>query len=204
MLTFAALNRHWPYAAHSLVEGIAASAPAVFAKYGLDTATAQADFLAQVSEETGAGTEVEENLNYTAERLVQVWPSRFPALAAAAPYAHNPRLLADTVYGGRMGNVAGSDDGWRYRGRGLIQETGHDNYAAEAQQTGLDCVANPDMLIDPTHCLEFACSFWLRAGLTPVANAGNFKLETLRLNGGYTNWSTREQWRAVWREELGA
>ena len=84
MLTFAALNRHWPTAPHSLVEGIAASAPAVFAKYGLDTATAQADFLAQVSEETGAGTEVEENLNYTAERLVQVWPSRFPALATSA------------------------------------------------------------------------------------------------------------------------
>ena len=104
-----------------------------------------------------------------------------------------------------MGNGSElSRDGWTYRGRGLIQETGHDKYAAEAQQTGLDCVANPDMLIDPTHCLEFACSFWLRAGLTPVANAGNFKLETLRLNGGYTNWSTREQWRAVWREELGA
>jgi putative chitinase len=79
--------------------------------------------------ETGARfAPVEENLNYSAKRLTQVWPSRFPSIAAATPYANNPQKLANKVYGGRMGNVA-PDDGWRYRGRGFVQITGRDNYA---------------------------------------------------------------------------
>jgi len=203
-LTFAQLNRRWPHAPHALVQGIVDSAEAVFAKYDLAAPAERADLLAQVSEETGGGTEIEENLNYTALRLTQVWPSRFPNLASAMPFAHNPKALADNVYGGRGGNVPGTDDGWNFRGRGLIQETFRDNYAAEAKAAGLDCVANPDLLTDPAHALEFACSFWKRANLSPLADAGDFRLETLRLNGGYTNLSTRLAWRAIWREELGA
>lgn len=71
---------------------------------------------------------VEENLNYSAKRLTEVWPSRFPSIASATPYANNPQKLANKVYGGRLGNT-GPDDGWRYRGRGLVQITGRDNYA---------------------------------------------------------------------------
>ncbi|KSV77532.1 hypothetical protein [Sinorhizobium sp. Sb3] len=66
--------------------------------------------------------------HYSAERLTQVWPSRFPAIASARPFARDPRKLANRVYGGRMGNAA-PDDGWRYRGRGLPQITGKENYA---------------------------------------------------------------------------
>jgi putative chitinase len=85
--------------------------------------------LATAHHETGAKfAPVEENLNYSAKRLTQVWPSRFPTLAAATPYANNPQKLANKVYGGRMGNV-GPDDGWRYRGRGFVQVTGKDNYS---------------------------------------------------------------------------
>ncbi len=129
-----------------------------------------------------------------------MWPSRFPTAASAAPYAHNPKALADIVYGGRGGNVAGTDDGWNFRGRGLIQETFRDNYAAEARATGLDCLVNPDLLTDPAHAIEFAASFWKRANLSPLADIGDFQLETLRLNGGYTNLATRLAWRAIWRE----
>lgn len=79
--------------------------------------------------ETGARfAPVEENLNYSAKRLTQVWPSRFPSIAVAQPYANNPEKLANKVYGGRMGNTE-PDDGWRYRGRGFVQVTGKDNYA---------------------------------------------------------------------------
>lgn len=202
-LVFAALNRRWPHAPHALVEGIVAAAPAVFVRYGLTNPIEQADFLAQISEETGGGTAIEENLNYTAERLVQVWPTRFSSLSAATPYQHNPRALADFVYGGRGGNRPGTDDGWRFRGRGLIQETFRDNYAAEAKAAELDCVGNPDLLTDPAHCLEFACAFWSRAKLSRLADANDFRLETLRLNGAYTNLTTRLAWRAIWREELG-
>jgi putative chitinase len=203
MLTFAMLNRRWPHAPHALVQGIVDSAEAMFAKYGLATAAERADLIAQVSEETGGGTEVEENLNYTAERLVQVWPSRFPTLAAATPFAHNPKALANNVYGGRGGNVPGTDDGWNFRGRGALQTTFRGNYVMTARLTGLDCLKNPDLLLAPASFLECACAFWKNANLNPIADAGNFRLETLRLNGGYINLATREAWRAIWREELG-
>lgn len=85
--------------------------------------------MATAHHETGARFEpVEENLNYSAKRLMQVWPKRFPSIVAANPYANNPQRLANSVYGGRMGNTA-PDDGWRYRGRGLVQITGKTNYA---------------------------------------------------------------------------
>ena len=85
--------------------------------------------LATVFHETGGTMQpVTENLSYSAERLTQVWPSRFPTIASAKPFARNPRKLANKVYVGRMGNAA-PDDGWRYRGRGLPQITGKENYA---------------------------------------------------------------------------
>ncbi|HEV7305199.1 hypothetical protein [Ensifer sp.] len=87
-----------------------------------------AAILAETHHETGGAMQpISENLNYSAKRLTEVWPSRFPTLAAAAPYAGNQRKLANKVYGGRIGNV-GPDDGWLYRGRGLAQITGKANY----------------------------------------------------------------------------
>lgn len=88
-----------------------------------------AAILAEAHHETGGQMQpVSENLNYSANRLTEVWPSRFPTLAAAQPFANNPRRLANKVYGGRLGNT-GPDDGWLYRGRGLAQVTGKTNYA---------------------------------------------------------------------------
>ncbi len=87
-----------------------------------------AAILAEAYHETGGAMRpVEEDLNYSAKRLMQVWPARFPTLASAEPYANNPRALANRVYGGRLGNV-GADHGWLYRGRGLAQITGRANY----------------------------------------------------------------------------
>lgn len=88
-----------------------------------------AAILAEAHHETGGQFQpVSENLNYSAKRLTEVWPSRFPTLAAAAPYANNPQRLANKVYGGRLGNVD-PGDGWLFRGRGLAQITGRENYA---------------------------------------------------------------------------
>lgn len=85
--------------------------------------------LATANHETGGKfAVVTENLNYSAPRLVEVWPKRFPSVASARPYANNPQKLANFVYGGRGGNTK-PDDGWRYRGRGLVQITFKDNYA---------------------------------------------------------------------------
>src|SRR6185295_15216545 len=87
---------------------------------------------------------------YTAGRMMQVWPSRFPTMAMAAPYAGNPRALANKDYNGRMGNAPGSDDGWKFRGRGAAQTTGREGYARLAKATGLDRVHFPDLMNDPS------------------------------------------------------
>jgi putative chitinase len=85
-----------------------------------------------------------ENLNYTtAARIRQVWPSRFPTTASAQPYVRNPRGLANKVYNGRMGNRPGSDDGWTYRGHGLVHITGRSNFGKASSALGIDLLNNP-------------------------------------------------------------
>lgn len=87
-----------------------------------------AAIFSEAHHETGGAMQpIEENLNYSAKRLTQVWPKRFPTLDAAKPYANNPPALANKVYGGRLGNAL--NEGWLFRGRGLIQITGRENYA---------------------------------------------------------------------------
>ena len=99
--------------------------------------------LATAYHETGGKMQpLQENLNYSMNRLVQVWPKRFPTLASAKPYANNPEALANKVYGGRMGNVK-PGDGWQYRGRGLVQITGRANYAKFAIESSPDDAMEP-------------------------------------------------------------
>ena len=108
-----------------------------------------AAILSEVYHETGGRMQpVIENLNYSAKRMTQVWPKRFPTVASAQPYAGNPRALANKVYGGRLGNT-GPDDGWLYRGRGLAQITGRANYA----KFGLS--GNPDAASDMATAICF-------------------------------------------------
>lgn len=197
------LRRMWPRAPYSLVDGMAKTSEAMFAKYGLATEAELADFMAQGTEETGGGSLIEEDLDYSALRLTQVWPSRFPTLAAALPFARSPRALADNVYGSRYGNRPGTDDGWNFRGRGFIQVTFRDWYEKLSAVTGLDLVAKPDIVNDPEHFLEVGAAFWKIDGVNFFADKGDFRGETLRLNGGYTNMATRLSWRATFRRELG-
>lgn len=202
-LTAAMLERLWPHAPHSLADGMVATSEEVFAKYGLATAVEVADFMAQISEETGGGYDTEEDLNYSAVRLTQVWPARFPSIARALPFAHNPRGLADNVYGSRYGNRPGTDDGYNFRGRGGIQITFHDWYAKIGAATGLDLLNKPGLANDPERFLECAAAFWKLDGVNPFADRGDFRGETLRVNGGLTNYPLRQHWRALWRPALG-
>jgi putative chitinase len=202
-LTTAMLDRLWPHASHSLVDGMAAASSTVFAKFGLTTAAEVADFMAQISEETGGGFDIEEDLNYSAVRLCQVWKARFPSIASALPFAHNPRMLADNVYGTRYGNKAGTDDGYNFRGRGGIQITFRSWYAKIAAATGLDLVNKPDLANDPEWFLECSAAFWKLDGVDVFADRGDFRGETLRVNGGLINFPTRQHWRAIWRPVFG-
>src|SRR5437868_5508402 len=143
------LRRLWPQGdsiIRGLIAGIANSSEIVFASRGIKAPLQAAHIMAQLSLECGAGTEVVENLSYTAKRMTEVWPTRFPTIASALPYQRNPRKLANNVYNGRMGNRPGTDDGYNFRGRGGSQTTGRDAYDKLGRASGHDLIENPDLL----------------------------------------------------------
>ncbi|ABD87387.1 glycoside hydrolase family 19 protein [Rhodopseudomonas palustris] len=202
-----ALTRLWPGGDDKIAglrAGIVASAPSVFDKYGITTPQLVAHVMAQISHECGAGHDVVENLNYTAGRMMQVWPSRFPTTASARRYAHDPKALANKVYNGRMGNAAGSDDGWNFRGRGAAQTTGREGYARLAAATGLDLVNHPDLLLSPEHFLQCGVADFIACGCLPFAKADDIVGVTRRLNGGSIGLSQRKAWLAKWKAALAA
>lgn len=158
------------------------------------------DFLGQVLHESGMLTRLSESLNYkAATRIQQVWPSRFKTAAEAQPFVMNPRALANKVYGGRMGN-AGPDDGWNYRGRGLIQVTGRDNYAAVSKVLGIDLVKEPDLLSQPMYALLGAIAWW--EGNIPDEMLGDIVKVTKRVNGGTIGLAHRQEMTEKAREGL--
>lgn len=201
-----ALPRLWPNADQripGLRAAMIATAPAVFATYGIATPLLAAHVMAQISHECGAGRDVVESLNYTAARMMQVWPSRFPSRADAQPYAGQPRLLANKVYNGRMGNRAGSDDGWLFRGRGAAQTTGRAGYQRLAKAVGLDVVGNPDLVNDPDHFLACGVADFVACGCLPFAEADDIVNVTRRLNGGTVGLAERKVWLTKWKAALG-
>lgn len=154
-------------------------------KYGITTPKRMAGFLAQVGHESMNLSRLEENLNYSSDGLMRVWPSRFPSLAIASKYHRNPRLIANKVYSSRMGNGDEiSGEGWKYRGRGLKQLTGKDNYRRASVALGVDLVENPDALLTPQFAAMSAAWFWHANGLNAIADAGTIEAMTRKINGG--------------------
>lgn len=201
----AALVRLWPdgdRAIAGLRAGMIASAPVVFQRYGITSPLLVAHVMAQVSHECGAGRFVVENLNYSAARMLQVWPSRFSTLASAQAFARNPRALANKVYNGRMGNRPGSDDGWNFRGRGAVQTTGREGYRRLAEATGLDVLNSPDLVNDPAHFLECGVADFIACGCLPFARADDLVGVTRRLNGGTIGLAARAEWLKRWKAAL--
>jgi putative chitinase len=139
------------------------------------------NFLGQALHESAMLEKLEEGLSYSAERLTKVWPRRFPSIAAARPYEHNPEALANKVYGGRLGNTA-PGDGWRYRGRGVMQVTGKDNYALVQRVTALPVLGNPDLLAQPLPALQAAIAWWERG--VPDSVLHDPEQVTEAVNGG--------------------
>jgi putative chitinase len=156
-------------------------------------------FLGQILEESAMLEHLEENLNYSAPRLMQVWPSRFPTLERAQACAHNPEALANQVYAKRLGNDE-RGDGWKYRGRGLVQVTGKSNYAAVCRATGIDCLNDPDLLAQPLYALQSAIAWW--EGNSPDDVMGNVRKVTRLVNGGETGLAERTRLTDLAREAL--
>lgn len=153
-------------------------------RYGITTRARVAAFLAQVGHESAGLSRIEENLRYTASRLLAVFPQYFDADQAKA-YANKPEAIAARVYANRNGNgPEASGDGWRYRGRGLIQITGSANYAEQAVFLGLPLMAEPERLLQPGPAALSAAAYWQSRSLNGLADAGQFATITRRINGG--------------------
>lgn len=153
-------------------------------RYG-ETYHRTAAFLAHAIIETARFTRLEENLFYTTPaRILAVFPSRVRSLAKAAKLVRNPELLANTVYAGRLGNGdAASGEGWRYRGRGIFQLTGADNYRLASAALGVDYVVRPELVAQPQHAVETAGWFWDTNGCNQLIDSNHFDATTRRING---------------------
>ena len=178
-------------------------------EFEINTPQRVAGFLAQTSHESGGYTMLSENLNYKAATLAACWPNRFAVLGAdkkpikengklvptavANSIAGKPELIANLVYSSRMGNgPAESGEGWLYRGRGLKQLTGKDNYTRCGAALGLDLVGNPDLLLEPMAAARSAGWFWKANNLSVFADVGDIKGMTKKINGGLIGYEARQ------------
>jgi len=170
----------------------------------INSAHRRAAFLAQIAHESADLNRLEENLNYSVRRLMQVWPKRFASEAIAQPYARNPQKLANRVYAGRLGNGdEASGDGWKYRGRGPIQLTGRSNYREGTRALGVDVARNPDRLLEPGIAARAAAWYWKSHGCNELADRKpgveddeDFVRITVMINGGRMGLKRRL---AIWR-----
>jgi putative chitinase len=164
-----------------------------FAKYDINTPKRQASFIGQCAHESNNFRTLEENLNYSAEGLMRVWPSRFPTLDVAQQYARNPEKIANKVYGGRaeLGNTE-EGDGWKFHGRGLIQLTGRSNYTVCGQALGRPFSETPELVLNPENACLSAGWFWNKKSLNSLADSGDIDTMTKRINGGLIGLEDRK------------
>ena len=167
---------------------------ATFERFDIMNPLRKAAFIAQCGHECGNFRMLEENLMYKAETLMKLWPKRFPTLEFANQYAKNPKKIANMVYANRMGNRdEASGDGYRFRGRGCIQLTGHANYYHAGQALGEDFVMQPELVATPMYAALSAGFFWNTHRLNVLADNRDIKMMTKRINGGFIGLADRER-----------
>ena len=165
-----------------------------FDKYEINTVNRAAGFLAQCGHESVGFTVLKENLNYSAEGLNKTFKKYFPTVADATPYARNPEKIANKVYANLMGNgPESSGDGYKFRGRGAIQLTGHDNYSKFAASVGMTIDEAVQDLETLDGAIESACWFWKTNGLNAVCDADDIVKMTKRINGGTIGLDDRKK-----------
>jgi len=175
----------------------------LFEKYGLTTKLRIAHFMAQIEHESGLKP-VSENLNYSAKRMLEIFKHDFdinrdkwlsPKEKEKVLYLlGSPQRIANFVYANQNGNGnEASGEGWKYRGRGFIQITGKINYFQLASDTDLDCLKNPDLLLQEANAMISALWFWNKAGLNKLADKNDLKGITRKINGGYNGLEHRTE-----------
>jgi putative chitinase len=213
-ITETLMRKMWPHGDSKipgLLAGIARTSAEVFLKYGINNDTILAQFFAQVSHECGAGLEMVENINYTAARACEVWPSRFKSeqdvYDKTGSFPGDPQFhikLIDLVYGNRMGNRPGTHDGSTFIGRGLSQCTGREGYIKLGNAVHLDLINMPSLINTPQNALECGVADFILCGCLPFAQRDDVEGVTKHLNGGYIGLAQRKEWLVKWKAALAA
>jgi putative chitinase len=161
-----------------------------FDRFGISTPVQQASWIGQCGHECGNFRIMEENLNYRAATLLKLFP-RTPKRAwgftpeEAAAYEKQPQRIANRIYGNRMGNRdETSGDGFRFRGSGFLQLTGHSNFFHAGQALGEDFVMQPELVRTPKYAAMTAGWFWQTHKLNQYADSRDFLMMTKKINGG--------------------
>jgi len=164
-------------------EGLAEQLP----KFAIVTPARVAGFISQCQHESADFTILTENLNYSAKGLRGIFGKYFPNDDIAKQYERKPQMIANRVYANRMGNGSEqSNDGWIFRGRGLVQLTGRSNYTQCSRDLFGDdtLVENPDVVTEPDYAILSACWFWHKNRLNDICDRGDVVLLSKRINGG--------------------
>ena len=163
-------QRHWP----SLVSAME--------KYEINNPMRVAAFLANVVHETGGLRQMVENMNYSADRLMAVWPGRFDR-EKAVQFERKPVHIANLVYAGRMGNEL-PDDGYKFRGRGMFMITGRQAYLLASRVHGIDFIADPDLVSQPPYAALTAAYYFHLNRLHLAADKEHLRAIRVAINGG--------------------
>ena len=170
-----------------------------FQRFGITTPAQQASWIGQCGHECGNFRIMEENLNYRAPTLLKLFPKTpkrqwgFTPEEAAA-YEKQPVRIANRIYGNRMGNRdEASGDGFRFRGSGFLQLTGHSNFFHAGQALGVDFVMQPELVRTPMYAAQTAGWFLQTHKLNQYADSGDILTMTKRINGGTIGLEDRKK-----------
>ncbi len=158
---------------------------------GVNTLLRRAHFIAQMAHESGGFKRYVENLNYSATRIAEVWPR---LASRAHELAMKPEALGNAAYCDRMGNGSeASGEGWRFRGRGLTQLTGKDNYRAAGSALGIDLLAHPKRAAEPADAARIALWYWGSRRCNAAADLDDVAKVTRLINGGLVGLEDRQR-----------
>lgn len=168
------LLKLYPNAKRDYISAItSARGQALLNHYGLlDAPVRLCHFIAQCAHESGGFRITHESGNYSAKRLLEIFPKYFNR-DNVNRYVGRPEAILSRAYANRLGNGnESSGDGWRFRGRGYLQETGRDNYRLRSEAAGVDLVVNPDLAAEPNTSLKIALDRWSKSKLNSFADQG--------------------------------
>lgn len=200
------LKKIFPHAKERNIAKFAPALSSVLPKFRISTPLRVAHFIAQIGVESASLNATSENLNYSVKALMGVFGKYFPNEAMANEYARRPEKIANRVYANRMGNGSEeSGDGWKYRGRGLIQLTGKNNYKACGRDIGRPLERSPEIVAEnPDVAVMTACWYWNSRELNRHADRDDVKRITKLVNGGYHGFEERKAFLGRAKEVLGS